>query len=430
MNTYDSKRLIDSLLFSGFERVFTSSEAEILIFYTCNIREKASQKLFSQIGLLKSKRTKVICVGGCVAQAEKENIFKISKNVNIIFGPQVFHKLPGYIKSVLNNDTKRIIDTSLTQTEKFDCLPKRKNVSFSEFVTIQEGCDNFCTYCVVPYTRGREYSRPAKDIIDETKWLLKNGAKEITLIGQNVNSYHGDAPYININQPRGTWRLERLIQEISSLDGLKRLRYTTSHPKDFTKELMEVHSSNNILAPFAHIPVQSGNDRILRIMNRGHTANKYLDKLKRFKDICPSIQFSSDFIVGFPTETEEEFEDTLKLAEEVKYTLSYSFKYSPRSNTPAAVMKGQISEKEKGIRLKMLQDVLIKDQIYYNNSLIGKTQSVLFEKRGKKENQYIGKNVYLQSVVVESKDNLIGKFKEVKITSAAENSVCGEIIGE
>jgi tRNA-2-methylthio-N6-dimethylallyladenosine synthase len=430
MNVYDSRRIVDSLQFAGFQRVLNSDEADILIFYTCNIREKAVRKLFSQIGLLKSKKTKVICVGGCVAQSEKENIFKKSQSINIAFGPQVFHKLPEYINSILNGKEKRIIDIEFSGLEKFDCLPKRKEISHSEFVTIQEGCDNFCSYCVVPYTRGREYSRPVKDIIDETKWLLANGAKEIMLIGQNVNSYHGETPYINIGQPKGTWRLERLIQEVSELENLKRLRYTTSHPRDFTTELMKIHADVNVLAPFAHIPVQSGNDRILKIMNRGHTAREYLDKLKKFRDICPNIQFSTDIIVGFPTETDEEFLDTVKTVQEAKYTLSYSFKYSPRENTPAAAMEGQISEEVKAERLKILQDALFKDQIYYNNRLIGQTQSVLFDRVGKKEKQYVGKNVYLQSVIVESENNLIGEFKEIKIKSAGENSVFGEIVNE
>ena len=428
MNVYDSKRIVDSLVLFGFKQVFNSEEATILIFYTCNIRERAAKRLYSNIGRYKNDRTKIVAVGGCVAQAEKENIFKSAKSVNIVFGPQVYHKLPDYINDILSGKMEKIIDIDLKQIEKFDCLTARKNVSASEFVTIQEGCDNFCTYCVVPYTRGREYSRPALDIINETKELLENGAKEITLIGQNVNSYHGDAAYIRIGEPKGTWRLERLIQEIANLDGLKRLRYTTSHPKDFTRELMDVHKSTTVLAPFAHIPVQSGSDRILKMMNRGHTAREYLDKLKMFRDTCPNIQFSSDFIVGFPSETDEDFEDTLKVVEEAKYTISYSFKYSPRDNTPAANMLAQLSELKKEERLSRLQDVLIKDQVYWNDKLVGQTQEILFEKRGKKSNQYIGKNVYLQSVIVESENDIIGTFANVKIKAFGENSVLGDIV--
>lgn len=427
MNVYDSKRIIDTLVKSGFEYVGDSRNADILIFYTCNIREKAAQRLFSNIGFLKTSKTKVIAVGGCVAQAEKELIFK-HKGINISFGPQTYHRLPDHINDVLNGKQDRILDLAFDQDKKFNCLPKREKVSYSEFVTIQEGCDNFCTYCVVPYTRGREYSRPVKDIITEIKELLANGAKEITLIGQNVNSYHGEAPYITVGNSNNTWRIERLIQEIAELDGLKRLRYTTSHPKDFTTELMKVHATTPVLVPFVHIPVQSGDDRILKLMNRGHTAKEYLDKLSKFRDICPDIQFSSDFIVGFPTETEEEFENTVKLVHEAKYTISYSFKYSRRKNTPADKMTGQIPEDIKEKRLDILQKTLLKDQIYFNKSLLGKTQEILFERVGRKEKQYIGKNVFLQSVIVESDENLIGQFRNVFIDFAGENSVKGKIV--
>ena len=427
MNVYDARRMADLLVDNGYEKATDASKADILVFYTCNIRARAVQKLFSNIGLLRNENTKVIAVGGCVSQAEKENIFRY-KHINISFGAQAYHRLPEHIGEILSGAKSKILDIDFDQAQKFDCLPKRKNASFSEFVTIQEGCNNFCTYCVVPYTRGREYSRSAKDVLDEVKELLANGAKEITLIGQNVNSYHGEAPYVSIGQPKGTWRLERLIQEIAELDGLKRLRYTTSHPKDFTTELMQIHAETPVLVPFAHIPVQSGNDRILKAMNRGHTAQEYLDKIVKFRDICPNIQFSSDFIVGFPTETEEEFDDTAKLAEQVNYTISFSFKYSRRKNTPADTMPGQIPETVKEKRLAILQKTLINSQIYHNNALIGSTQAVLFERRGRKPNQYIGKNVYLQSVIVESQVNLIGEFKDVYIEKAGENSVMGKIV--
>ena len=427
MNVYDARRMVDLLVNSGYEMAHDASEADILIFYTCNIRARAVQKLYSNIGILKNENTKVIAVGGCVSQAEKENIFRY-KDINISFGAQSYHRLPEHLGEILSGVKNRILDIEFEQAQKFDRLPERRNVSFSEFVTIQEGCDNFCTYCVVPYTRGREYSRSASDVIKEVKDLLANGSKEITLIGQNVNSYHGEAPYISIGQPKGTWRLERLIREIAELDGLKRLRYTTSHPKDFTTELMQIHAETPVLVPFAHIPVQSGNDRILKAMNRGHTAQEYLDKIAKFRAICPNIQFSSDFIVGFPTETEEEFEDTVKLAEQVNYTISFSFKYSRRKNTPADRMSGQIQETVKAKRLAILQKTLINSQIYHNNALIGQTQEVLFERRGRKPNQYIGKNVYLQSVIVESRENLIGEFCDVYVEKAGENSVMGKIV--
>lgn len=427
MNVYDSRRIIDILEKDGFVQTKDTQDADILIFYTCNVREKAAQRLFSNIGFLKSDKTRVIAVGGCVAQAEKNEIFR-HKNINISFGPQAYQRLSQHIKDVLDGKKDKILDISFDQDKKFSCLQKRAHVSYSEFVTIQEGCDNFCTYCVVPYTRGREYSRPVKDILSEVKELLSNGAKEITLIGQNVNSYHGEAPYITVGNPRGTWRIERLIQEIAELDGLRRLRYTTSHPKDFTTELMKVHAETPVLVPFVHIPVQSGDDRILKLMNRGHTAQEYLDKLSKFRDICPNIQFSSDFIVGFPTETDEEFENTVKLAQKAKYTISYSFKYSRRKNTPADKMQGQVPEKVKEERLAILQDALLKDQIYFNKSLVGTTQEVLFDKVGRKEKQYIGKNVYLQSIIVESEENLIGQFKNVFVESSGDNSVKGRVV--
>ncbi|MDR0695667.1 MAG: tRNA (N6-isopentenyl adenosine(37)-C2)-methylthiotransferase MiaB [Holosporales bacterium] len=427
MNVHDSRRISDTMLEAGFVRTYEATAADILIFYTCNIREKAAHKVFSDIGLLKTKRTRIIAVGGCVAQAEQSGIFK-NRDVNIVFGPHVYHKLPEYIKSIANGETDRILDVATEQSTKFNCLPVRKNVSCSEFVTIQEGCDNFCTYCVVPHTRGREFSRPALDVIREVKELVASGAKEITLVGQNVNSYHGEAPYITVGHPRGTWRLERLIMEIADLDGVRRLRYVTSHPRDFTRELMETHAKVPVLAPFVHIPVQSGNNRILKIMNRGHNVSEYLDKLKMFLDICPGVQFSSDFIVGFPTEMDSEFGDTLKLVDEVKYTTSYSFKYSRRRGTPADRMHGQVPEETKEVRLATLQQILLRDQIAHNNSLVGKINEVLFEKRGRYSNQYIGKNAYMQSVVVESQENLVGIFANVLIESASTNSVSGKIV--
>ena len=427
MNVYDAKRIVDLMVDYGFEQTQSAYDADILIFYTCNIRERAVQKLFSNIGILRNKNTKVIAVGGCVSQAEKEDIFRY-KHINISFGAQTYHRLPEHINSVLNEGKNKILDIGFNKGEKFNNLSKKSDVSFSEFVTIQEGCDNFCTYCVVPYTRGREYSRPVKDVIAEVKELINRGAQEITLIGQNVNSYHGEAPYINIGMPKGTWRLERLIREVAEIDGLKRLRYTTSHPKDFTTELMRIHADIPVLVPFVHIPVQSGNNRILQAMNRGHTAQEYLDKLAKFRDICPKIQFSSDFIVGFPTETEDEFMDTVKLADFVKYTIAFSFKYSRRKNTPADKMVCQIAEDIKEKRLAILQKTLINSQVYHNNALVGMTQEVLFERFGRKPNQYIGKNVYLQSVIVETNENLIGQFRNVYIEKAWENSVIGKIV--
>lgn len=427
MNVYDSDKIVDLLILNGYTRTLNPHNADILIFYTCNVREKAVHKLLSDIGRLKSPNTKVIAIGGCIAQSEGKGLFSRIPMLNISFGPQTYHKLPQYLDDVFNNKRNRIIDSEFYKMDKFIKCPRKINVTFTENVAIQEGCNNFCTYCIVPYTRGREYSRPVKDIIDEVKYLLNNGAEEIVLWGQNVNSYHGEAPYITIGKPKATWRIERLLQEISLLPGLRRLRYSTSHPKDFTLELMKVHTEIPVLVPFTHMPVQSGSDKILRQMNRGYTSHEYLLKLDKFRDICPSIQFSSDFIVGFPGETDEDFQDTLRLVERAKYTISFSFKYSPRPGTPASKMPNQIPNVVKEQRLAILQKLLAEDQMKFNMALVGKTQEILFYKRGKHTNQYIGKNVYNQSVVVESDENLMGKFKNVLIKSAEENCVIGEI---
>jgi tRNA-2-methylthio-N6-dimethylallyladenosine synthase len=428
MNVYDSKNIIEILERNGFVRTFDPKAADILIFYTCNIRENAARKVFSAVGMLKSSSTKVVAIGGCVAQAEKEEIFKKSNLINIVFGPHVYHKLPDYISQILNREQSKILDIGLEKFNKFEKAQRKNDVSFSEFVTIQEGCDNFCSYCVVPYTRGREYSRSAKDIISDIKYLVTKGTKEITLLGQNVNSYNGEAAYISIGSKGNTWKLDRLLYEIAEIDGLKRLRYTTSHPKDITVDLMTAHSKIPVLVPFAHIPIQSGSNRILKLMNRGHTAAEYLDKLEMFQTICPHMQFSSDFIVGFPTETTEDFEDTIKVVDNIEYPVSYAFKYSPRKNTVASQMDGQIHEREKEERLRALQDSLLRHQIRRNNNLIGQVQSVLFDKCGKKAGQYIGKNVYMQSIVVECDTNPIGEFKEVLIESSGVNSVSGKIL--
>lgn len=428
MNVYDSNKISDLLTMAGYTHTLNPKDADIIIFYTCNVREKAVHKLLSDIGRLKTSNTKIIAVGGCIAQSEGKHLFSRIPMVNISFGPQTYHKLPQYIEEVLSGKQRRIIDGTFYMMNKFTECPRKINVNFSEHVAIQEGCDNFCTYCIVPYTRGREYSRPVKDILAEVKYLLDNGAEEIVLWGQNVNSYHGEAPYITIGQPKATWRIGRLLQEVALLPGLRRLRYSTSHPKDFNLELMKVHADTPLLVPFTHIPVQSGSDKILKQMNRGYTSAEYLAKLEQFREICPNIQFSSDFIVGFPGETDEDFNDTLRLAERAKYTISFSFKYSPRTGTPAAKMPNQISDDVKEQRLASLQKVLIEEQIKFNKALVGKTQEVLFYKCGKRTNQYIGKNIYNQSVVVEYNENLIGKFRNVLIKSAEENCVIGELL--
>ncbi len=426
MNVYDAQRIAELLQFCGFEKAKCHEDADILIFYTCNIREKAAARLFSNINIFKNQKTKVVAVGGCVVQAEKENMFR-HKAINIVFGPQVYHKLPEYIMDVINGKRDRIMDVGMPQMEKFKAIPVKQNVSYSEFVTIQEGCNNFCTYCIVPYTRGPECSRPAIDILHETKHLVENGAQEITLLGQNVNSYHGEAAYLGIGGKK-TWDITRLLYEVAKILGIRRLRYVTSHPKDFNKELMTAHREIDVLVPFVHIPLQSGSNKILRLMNRGHTVEEYLDKLAMFRDIAPNIQFSSDFIVGFPQETDEDLQATIDAARMADYSFSYAFKYSPRKKTPASRMQDQIPEEEKEVRLAKLYAVLQESQLKYNQSIVGTIQETLFEKEGRRENQYVGKNVYLQSIVVEADESPIGKFMNVKITKATQNSVFGEII--
>jgi tRNA-2-methylthio-N6-dimethylallyladenosine synthase len=427
MNVYDSQRIADAMVDSGFKRVLVSSEAAVVILYTCHVRENAMRKVFSNIQMMKTRDTKVVAIGGCVAQSLGETVFKKCSAVNIVFGPHVGHRLPGYVRSILNEDKSKILDVGQVGLSKFDCLPKKKEVTFSEFVTIQEGCDNFCTYCVVPYTRGRERSRPASDILAEVRHLVSNGAAEITLLGQNVNSYAGDAPYINIGQPKGVWTLERLIREISEISGLRRLRYTTSHPRDLTTNLMKAHAEIDVLVPFLHLPAQSGSDRILKGMKRGYTANEYIDKLEKFRDICANIQFSTDIIVGFPTETESDFEDTIRLVERAKYVTAFLFKYSRREGTVAAAMDGQISKEDKAHRLAVLQKILATVQMEHKKCLIGQKQEVLFEKAGKKVGQCIGKNVYMQSIVVDSRESLIGTFADVRINSIAPNCLFGSV---
>ncbi|MDR1488587.1 MAG: tRNA (N6-isopentenyl adenosine(37)-C2)-methylthiotransferase MiaB [Holosporales bacterium] len=416
MNVYDSIRIRDHLTKNDYVESASMENSDIIIFYTCNIREKAVSKLLSDIGRIKNREKKIIAVGGCVAQAEQNEFFNKCEDISIVFGPQTYHNLHTYIEEVFVDKSKKILDIKFTQAEKFVYLPSKKIVSFSEFVSIQEGCDNFCTYCVVPYTRGREYSRPATDIVNEVRELVENGAKEITLLGQNVNSYKSE------------YSFEKLLRSVANINGVRRLRYTTSHPKDFTEELMNVHQElKEIMPPFAHIPVQSGSDRILKLMNRGHTAEDYIKKTERFREICNEISFSSDFIVGFPGESEKDFYDTINLVKKVNFSLFYAFKYSRRKNTPAYNMKNQIPMIEKNKRFEILHQNLMEQQLKFNKSCIDTSQTILIEKLGKKEKQYIGRSPYMQSVVIESDHNVIGEFLRVDIKNAFQNSLFGDL---
>lgn len=434
MNSYDSQRMADALISAGYEQSCDTNQCDVIIFNTCSIREKADEKLFSDLGranLLQSERTArggsktAIIVCGCIAQANPEKILKRAPYVDAIIGPQDIHKISSVVSSVTSSVAaaeKKIIETKSNAAEKFAALaPEFYNRSCSEYLTIQEGCDNFCTYCIVPYTRGREVSRDAQDIIQEAKKLISLGVREITLLGQNVNSYRG------IGTDGKEWSLARLLFEFAELDGLKRLRYLTSNPKDVRKDIAEAHQRIEILAPFLHLPVQSGSDTILRKMNRKYTVDEYLKCIELLREYKPDIVFSSDFIVGFPGETEADFEDTIKLVEKVKFAQAYSFKYSPREKTSAAKMPDQIPEQIKSERLAILQDILNKQQSEFNKNSVGKCMNVLFVKDGRHKNQLIGRTEYSQAVSVCDTSIRVGDFSRIKITGVNSHSLIGVV---
>lgn len=433
MNLYDSMRMTDVLLAAGYEESKKKDDANILIFNTCSIREKADEKLFSDLGRAKSLKFKakdngedfVIIVCGCVAQAKTTEITDRAPYVDAVIGPQEIHKIVSAIKAALSkrNKDESIFMNAMEAKEKFESLKSNQITkrSCSEFLTIQEGCDNFCTYCVVPYTRGREFSRDVIDIIEEAKRLVSLGVKEIILLGQNVNSFRGKGPDGKI------WSLSKLLYAIAEVEGLARLRYVTSNPKDVAKDIAEAHRDIKILAPFLHLPVQSGSDKILQKMNRKYSVKQYLDCINMLQEYRPDMAFSSDFIVGFPGETDKDFEDTLKLAEKVKYAQAYSFKYSPRNKTAAAKMDNQVPEKIKEERLKILQNLLNDQQNKFNENTVGKTVSVLFTKNGKFKNQLVGRSEYSQAVSICDKAIHIGDMANVKITELKSHSLQGSI---
>lgn len=433
MNLYDSTKMTDVLIAAGYEESKKKEDANIIIFNTCSVREKADEKLFSDLGRAKSQKFKakdnaedfIIIVCGCVAQSKTIEITNRAPYVDAVIGPQEIHKIVPAIKAALKKKNKDefILMSEMNTKEKFisfhpNQITKR---NCSEFLTIQEGCNNFCTYCVVPYTRGREFSRDVTDIIEEIKKLVSLGVKEITLLGQNVNSYHGEGSDGKI------WSLSKLFYAISNIEGIARLRYVTSNPKDITKDIAEAHRDIKILAPFLHLPVQSGSDKILKKMNRKYSVNQYLDCIDMLREYRSDIAFSSDFIVGFPGETDKDFEDTLKLAEKVKYAQAYSFKYSPREKTAAIKMDNQVPEKVKEKRLKILQNLLNDQQNKFNENTIGKTVSVLFTKTGKFKNQLVGRSEYSQAVSICDKAIHIGDMIDVKITELKSHSLLGSI---
>ena len=419
MNVYDGERMAELLGEKGIRPAPEGEEADLVVLNTCHIREKAAEKVYSDIGRLKKEdgSKPMIAVAGCVAQAEGEEIMARAPSVSMVVGPQAYHRLPGMLDKAVQGE--RATDTDMPAIAKFGALPQRKRRSPTAFLTVQEGCDKFCTYCVVPYTRGAEISRPHNDLIGEARKLIEAGAREITLLGQNVNAWSGE------DDKGRAVGLGQLIHALAKLDGLERIRYTTSHPNDMDDALIAAHGEVDKLMPYLHLPVQSGNDRVLKAMNRAHTAESYLRLLERFREVRPDIALSGDFIVGFPGETEAEFEDTLKIVDEVRYSQAFSFKYSPRPGTPAATMDNQIAREVMDDRLQRLQTRLNRDQMAFNEASVGKTCDILVERKGKHPGQWLGKSPWLQSVWFEG-DAEIGDMVDVTLAEAGPNSLRGE----
>lgn len=430
MNVYDSLKMQDLLALQGYSITEKMDEANMVVLNTCHVREKASEKVYSELGRIKELKEEkhkngeemFVAVAGCVGQAEGEEIFRRAPYVDIVVGPQSYQNLPGLISQVKQNK-KNIINLDLSVDDKFDNLPESSMPQgITAYLTIQEGCDKFCKFCSVAYTRGAEYSRPVEEIMREALKITDQGAIEITLLGQNVSAYHGIAP------DKSSITMAKLIDHISDIPKIKRIRYTTSHPNDMDDTIIEAHASNPKLMPLLHLPVQSGSDKILHSMNRKYNVKQYLDLINRFKKSNPAMQFSSDFIVGYPGETEEDFEQTLELIRQVNFIMCYSFTYSIRPGTPAALMKNQIPEEVKNARLKKLLELTNKLQSDFNKSFMDKTIPVLFEKPGRFPGQVLGKSEYSQSVHAIGTTDMIGKILDVKIIDIKQNSLEGIII--
>ena len=442
MNVYDSNRMADTLAPEGYAESTTPDDADLVILNTCNIREKAADKVYSEIGRIRlikqaaarDGRRVVVAVAGCVAQAEGEEIIRRASAVDLVVGPQSYHRLPALLARVDRGE--KVIDTDFPVEDKFDALapPSRSATrarGISAFVTVQEGCDKFCTFCVVPYTRGAEVSRPVAKIIAEIERLADAGVREVTLIGQNVNAYHGEGP------DGRTWSLDRLLYRIAEVPSIARLRYTTSHPADMEPSLIAAHRDLAALMPFFHLPVQSGSDRILTAMNRKHTRSQYLEIVSCMRTARPDIAFSTDFIVGFPGETEEEFQQTQSLVDDVGFASAFSFIYSPRPGTPAADMEGQVTDVVKSERLQRLQQVIERHRAAFNAKCLGRNLDVLFEKPGRLPGQVAGRSPYLQPVQVMAPTDLaptdlaptslIGEVRTVSITEVGRNSLFGSL---
>ena len=428
MNVYDSQRIAAILKNLGYEEAATLKSADLVILNTCHIREKAAEKVFSDLGrinLIKQERSAegkdtVIGVVGCVVQAEDKEIAKRAPFVDFATGPLTYHRLPEILAKVARKRGISIIDTEFPAIAKFDFLPENKAEGGLSYLAVQEGCNNFCTYCVVPYTRGVEYSRPVAEVLKEARHLVETGSVEINLLGQNVNSYHGE-------DENGKERnLAYLLRRISEIDGLERLRYTTSYPADVDDDLIACHKDLPKLMPYLHLPIQSGSDKILKAMNRRHNSSDYLRIVEKLQQANPDLRMSSDFIVGFPGETDEDFKATLDVVNKVKYIQAFSFKYSRRPGTPAAIMPNQVEEKVKKERLEILQDLLFSYQLKFNKECLGKIMPVLFETKGRHAGQLIGRTPYMQNLHANLPKENLNKIVNVRVTDVTTNSLSGE----
>ncbi len=448
MNVYDSRRMEDVLRPHGYVSTDDMADADLVILNTCHIREKAAEKVYSDIGRIrqfKDARMKAgmetfLAIAGCVAQAEGAEIMRRAPAVDMVLGPQTYHRLPELIEEARAQRARgrvaRVMDTDFPTEAKFDHLPDDQGeVGPSAFLTIQEGCDKFCTYCVVPYTRGSEFSRPIKDVVDEARRLVDAGAVEITLLGQNVNAYHGEAANGE------TMGLGGLIRLLDAIEGLERIRYVTSHPNDMQDDLIEAHRDVASCMPYLHLPVQAGSDTVLEAMNRHHTKESYIAVIDKMREVCPNIALSGDFIVGFPGESDQDFEDTLDLVRRVKYAQAYSFKYSPRPGTPASLVEDQVPEEVKSERLQRLQKLLNVHQVEFNEATVGQVLPVLLERTGKRDHQLIGRTPYMQSIHVDVKDHvpvdgdteqayslLMNTVQHVEVVTAGPNSLEGRLV--
>ncbi|MEQ1712633.1 MAG: tRNA (N6-isopentenyl adenosine(37)-C2)-methylthiotransferase MiaB [Hyphomicrobium sp.] len=442
MNVYDSERIAEALGAHGYVETSAIEAADLVVLNTCHIREKAVEKVYSDLGKVRDVKAErlsrglstQVVVAGCVAQAEGAEISARAPVVDVVIGSQSYHRLPELLIQA-RGDGRRVVETRFPEEEKFALLPERTVATgsiakggapriaaqASAFLTVQEGCDKFCTFCVVPYTRGAEYSRSVGELVAETERLVMRGVREITLLGQNVNGYHGEGP------GGDSWSLARLIRHLAGIEGVDRLRYMTNHPRDMADDLIAAHRDEPKLMPFLHLPVQSGSDRILAAMNRKHTAKDYLALLDRIRTVRPDIAVSTDIIVGFPGETDKDFAATLELIRTVEFAQAYSFKYSPRPGTPAAKLEPQVPEKLKSERLLELQALLDGQQTRFNASCVGRTLPVLFERKGRHEGQLVGRSPYLQLVHADAEADLLGRIIPVEIAAAGQNSLAGVI---